>query len=164
MKFIKELIPYLVIIIIVVLIRLFIVTPVRVSGSSMHPTLKNNDIVLLKKYDKNIERFDIIVFKYKDSKLIKRVIGLPGEHIKYVNGILYINNEKIDDVKLDAQTYNFYLEELGYEIIPDGYYYVLGDNREVSQDSRTIGLISKKDIKGVGVFRIFPFNKIGVVK
>lgn len=164
MKFIKELIPYLVIIIIVVLIRLFIVTPVRVSGSSMHPTLKNNDIVLLKKYDKKIERFDIIVFEYKDSKLIKRVIGLPGEHIKYVNGILYINNEKIDDVKLDAQTYNFYLEELGYEKIPDDYYYVLGDNREVSQDSRTIGLISKKDIKGVGVFRIFPFNKIGVVK
>lgn len=94
MKVIKEFIPYLVIILIVVLIRCFVVTPVRVSGTSMYPTLKNNDIVLLKKFDKNIERFDIVVFNYNNSKLIKRVIGLPGETVKYVNGILYINNKK----------------------------------------------------------------------
>ena len=112
MKVIKEFIPYLVIILIVVLIRCFVVTPVRVSGTSMYPTLKNNDIVLLKKFDKNIERFDIVVFNYNNSKLIKRVIGLPGETVKYVNGILYINNKKIDDVKLDVSTDNFFLEEL----------------------------------------------------
>lgn len=164
MKVIKEFIPYLVIILIVVLIRCFVVTPVRVSGTSMYPTLKNNDIVLLKKFDKNIERFDIVVFNYNNSKLIKRVIGLPGETVKYVNGILYINNKKIDDVKLDVSTDNFFLEELGYDVIPDDYYFVLGDNRGVSQDSRIIGLISKKDICGVGVFRLFPLNKICVVK
>ena len=164
MKVIKEFIPYLVIILIVVLIRCFVVTPVRVSGTSMYPTLKNNDIVLLKKFDKNIERFDIVVFNYNNSKLIKRVIGLPGETVKYVNGILYINNKKIDDVKLDVSTDNFFLEELGYDVIPDDYYFVLGDNRGVSQDSRIIGLISKKDICGVGVFRLFPLNKIRVVK
>ncbi len=164
MKVIKEFIPYLVIILIVVLIRCFVVTPVRVSGTSMYPTLKNNDIVLLKKFDKNIERFDIVVFNYNNSKLIKRVIGLPGETVKYVNGILYINNKKIDDVKLDVSTDNFFLEELGYDVIPDDYYFVLGDNRGVSQDSRIIGLIYKKDICGVGVFRLFPLNKIGVVK
>ena len=164
MKVIKEFIPYLVIILIVVLIRCFVVTPVRVSGTSMYPTLKNNDIVLLKKFDKNIERFDIVVFNYNNSKLIKRVIGLPGETVKYVNGILYINNKKIDDVKLDVSTDNFFLEELGYDVIPDDYYFVLGDNRGVSQDSRIIGLISKKDICGEGVFRLFPLNKIGVVK
>ena len=160
MKVIKEFIPYLVIILIVVLIRCFVVTPVRVSGTSMYPTLKDNDIVLLKKFDKNIERFDIVVFNYNNSKLIKRVIGLPGETVKYVNGILYINNKKIDDVKLDVSTDNFFLEELGYDVIPDDYYFVLGDNRGVSQDSRIIGLISKKDICGVGVFRLFPLNKI----
>lgn len=164
MKIIKELIPYIIIIVVVVLIRCFIVTPVVVNGTSMYPTLKDKDIVLLKKFDKNIERFDIIVFNYNNSRLIKRVIGLPGEHVKYVNGILYINNEKIEDVELDVETYNFYLEDLGYDKIPDDYYFVLGDNREVSQDSRTIGLVSKKDICGVGVFRIFPLNKIGVVK
>ena len=164
MKIIKELIPYIIIIVVVVLIRSFIVTPVVVNGTSMYPTLKDKDIVLLKKFDKNIERFDIIVFNYNNSRLIKRVIGLPGEHVKYVNGILYINNEKIEDVELDVETYNFYLEDLGYDKIPDDYYFVLGDNREVSQDSRIIGLVSKKDICGVGVFRIFPLNKIGIVK
>lgn len=164
MKIIKELIPYIIIIVVVVLIRCFIVTPVVVNGTSMYPTLKDKDIVLLKKFDKNIERFDIIVFNYNNSRLIKRVIGLPGEHVKYVNGILYINNEKIEDVELDVETYNFYLEDLGYDKIPDDYYFVLGDNREVSQDSRIIGLVSKKDICGVGVFRIFPLNKIGIVK
>ncbi len=164
MKIIKELIPYLIIIVVVVLIRCFIITPVAVSGSSMYPTLKDKDVVILKKFDKNIERFDIIVFNYNGEKLIKRVIGLPGETIKYVNGILYINNEKIDDVKLDSKTDNFYLESLGYDVIPDNYYFVMGDNREYSQDSRKIGLISKDDISGVGVFRIFPLNKIGIVK
>lgn len=164
MKIIKELIPYLIIIIVVIIIRCFIVEPVRVSGNSMYPTLKDNDIVLLNKFNKNIKRFDIVVFQYGDKKLIKRVIGLPNEHIKYVNGILYINNEKIDDVDLKVETDNFYLDDLGYDKIPEGYYFVMGDNRTLSEDSRVIGLISKKDIKGVGVLRIFPLNQIGFVK
>lgn len=163
MKIIKELIPYVIIILVVVLIRCFIVTPVRVVGSSMYPTLKDGDIVLLKKFDKTIERFDIVVFKYNNSKLVKRVIGLPGEHIKYVNGVLYINNQKIEDFKLDVNTSDFYLDDLGYQLIPEDYYFVLGDNRGISNDSRSIGLISKEQISGVGVLRIFPFTKIGVV-
>ncbi|MCM1371314.1 MAG: signal peptidase I [Clostridium sp.] len=164
MKVLKELIPYFIIILIVVLIRSFIITPVRVSGDSMYPTLKDKDIVILKKFDKSIERFNIVVFNYEGKKLIKRVIGLPGEHIKYVNGNLYINNEKIDDMDLIPETSDFYLQSLGYDVIPDNYYFVMGDNRGISQDSRVIGLISKKDITGVGVFRIYPFNKIGIVK
>ena len=63
MKIIKELIPYLIIIIVVIIIRCFIVEPVRVSGNSMYPTLKDNDIVLLNKFNKNIKRFDIVVFQ-----------------------------------------------------------------------------------------------------
>lgn len=164
MKIIKEIIPYVVIILVVILIRSFVITPVRVSGSSMYPTLKDGDIVLLKKYDKNIERFDIVVCNYNDSKIIKRVIGLPGETIKYVNGFLYINNQKIEDISLNVETDDFYLEDLGYEIIPEDYYFVLGDNRGISKDSRIIGLISIDDIDGVGVLRIFPFNKIGIIK
>ena len=65
MKIIKELIPYVVIIVTVVLIRTFIITPVQVDGLSMYPTLKDNEILLLKKYDKNYKRFDIVVLKYK---------------------------------------------------------------------------------------------------
>ena len=88
MKFIKELVPYIVIIVVVVLIRTFIVTPVQVDGESMYPTLLDNQILILKKYDHSYDRFDIVVFKYNNSKLVKRVIGLPGETVSYKNNIL----------------------------------------------------------------------------
>ena len=83
-KFIKELIPYIVIIIVVVLIRTYIITPVIVVGDSMVPTLKDNQILLLNKIDyrfNEIERYDIVVIKVGKSEIIKRVIGLPGENI-----------------------------------------------------------------------------------
>ena len=83
-KFIKELIPYIVIILVVVLIRSYIITPVIVVGDSMVPTLKDNQILLLNKIDyrfNKIERYDIVVIKVGKSEIIKRVIGLPGENI-----------------------------------------------------------------------------------
>ena len=86
MRFIKEVLPYIVILLVVILIRTYIITPVIVNGESMSPTLKNNELLLLKKYDKKIERFDIVVFKYNDSRLIKRVIGLPGDKVEYKDG------------------------------------------------------------------------------
>lgn len=163
-KFIKELIPYVVIVIVVVLIRTFIVTPVQVDGESMYPTLLDNQLLLLKKYDHSYERFDIVVFKYNDSKLVKRVIGLPGETISYKDNILYINNKKIDNISLDSYTYDFDLKELGFDTIPEGYYFVLGDNRTNSLDSRAIGLIPEDSILGVTNFSIFPFKRFGIIK
>ena len=94
-KIIKELIPYLIIIVVVVTIRIFIVTPVQVSGDSMRPTLKNREILLLKKYDRSFKRFDIVVIDYDNDRLIKRIIGLPGETIKIENDKLYINGKYI---------------------------------------------------------------------
>lgn len=164
MKIIKELWSYVLIIIIVLLIRCFVVSPIRVDGSSMVPTLKDGDFLLLKKYDKEIERFDIVVLKNGSDKLIKRVIGLPGEHIEYIDNELYINHEKIVDIKLFTKTNDFMLEDLGVSVIPDDYYFVLGDNRTNSTDSRIIGLVSKKDIQGTVDFRIFPFNKFGSIE
>lgn len=161
MKFIREIIPYLIIVLLAIIIRTFIVTPVQVDGESMYPTLYNNEILLLKKYDKNYERFEIVVFKYNNSKLVKRVIGLPGETVSYKNNELYINGEKVEDVDLDVYTSDFDLSDLGYKVIPDDYYFVLGDNRINSIDSRRIGLISKDDILGTTSFAIFPFNKFG---
>lgn len=161
MKIFKEVLSYLIIILVVVLIRTFVVTPVRVDGMSMWPTLNDKEILLLKKYDKDIERFDIVVIKYGNSKLVKRVIGLPGESVKISNNNLYINHSMIDDIDLDVKTDDFSLGELGYDVIPDDYYFVMGDNREISADSRIIGLIKKEDILGITNFRIFPFNKIG---
>lgn len=164
MKFIKELVPYIVIIVVVVLIRTFIVTPVQVDGESMYPTLLDNQILILKKYDHSYDRFDIVVFKYNNSKLVKRVIGLPGETVSYKNNILYINNKEIDNIKLDAYTYDFDLSEIGFDKIPEGYYFVLGDNRTNSLDSRMIGLIPEDSIMGTTNFSIFPFKKFGSIK
>jgi len=166
MKIFKEIMSYLIIILIVVIIRTFIVTPVKVDGLSMYPTLDDKDVLLLKKYDRSFERFDIVVIKFNNTKLVKRIIGLPGESVKIANNNLYIDHSLVEDVKLDVKTEDFSISELGYDIIPEGYYFVLGDNRVNSVDSRTsaVGLISKDDIIGVTSFRIFPFNKIGGFK
>lgn len=163
MKLFKEIIPYIIIVVVVVLIRTFIITPVNVDGDSMYPTLRNKEILILKKYDKTIDRFDIVVFKNGKDDLIKRVIGLPGETLKYRDNKLYINDKQIKDVLLLTKTYDFSLSDLDLEVIPDDYYFVLGDNRINSLDSRNIGLISIKDIKGTVSFRLFPFNKIGSI-
>lgn len=165
-KIIKELYPYVIIVICVVLFRTFIATPVRVDGDSMRESLHNGDILILNKLDKSYERFDVVVINYNKSKLVKRIIGLPGENIEYKNNKLYINNKNIDDVQT-IRTLDFSLEEL-YSInkIPEDHYFVMGDNRGNSLDSRDyrVGLIKKEDIVGVTIFRLYPFNKIGLVK
>ncbi len=163
---VKEILSYVIIIIVVVLFRTFIATPVRVDGDSMDDTLKNNNILILNKLDKSYNRFDIVVIKRGRSKLIKRIIGLPGEYIKYKNNELYINNKIIDDVSI-SRTGDFDLKELyDVDIIPPNYYFVMGDNRGLSLDSRynQIGLIKKSDIVGTVSIRIFPFSKIGKIK
>jgi signal peptidase I len=140
----------------------------------MYPTLHDGYVMLLDeiyyKFDK-LDRFDIVVIKYKDSSgkselIIKRVIGLPGDKIEYKDNILYVNDEAIEEKFLsdDVVTNDFNVSDLGYEVIPDDMYLVLGDNREDSLDSRDIGLITKKDILGKVNIRIWPINKIRYVK
>lgn len=163
MKWIRELLPYIIIIIVVVFIRTFFITPVRVDGPSMNPTLANGQILLLNKTAKSFNRMDIVVFKYKKEKLIKRVIGLPGDHVKITNNKLYINDKEVEDYSNSVKTADFDLTELGVNTIPEGYYFVMGDNRYDSTDSRIIGLISQKQITGRIVYRFFPFDKFGVI-
>lgn len=159
----KAAVPYLIIIIVVVLIRSFIITPIRVDGQSMYSTLSDGDILLLKKYDKNYKRFDVVVFKNGDNRLIKRIIGLPGEKIEYKDNKLYVNDKLIKEkfLKNNQETYDFSIEELGIEKVPNGSYFVLGDNRTNSTDSRVLGTIDKNEIQGTVDFSIFPFDKIG---
>lgn len=161
---IKELIPYIIIIVVVILIRTFILTPVQVVGTSMVPTLSDKQILLLKKYDKDYKRFDIVVFKYDDSTLIKRIIGLPGEYVEYRKNNLYINGKKIEEDFIKTTTNDFKLSELNYKKIPKGYYFVMGDNRNNSIDSRYIGLVSEKQIKGISTFSLFPIKKFGSIE
>ena len=164
MKLLKELIPYIIIVVVVILFRTFIATPIRVDGPSMEDTLKNGDILFLNKLDKSYKRFDIAVIYKKDIRLIKRIIGLPGESIEYVDNTLYINGEIVDDVAL-IRTGDFTLHELyGIDKIPEGYYFVMGDNRTGSSDSRMFGCIPYEKIEGKVVFRFWPLNKMGVIK
>ena len=160
-KKIKEIIPYIVIIVCVVLIRTFLITPARVDGESMENTLYNGEIVLLNKIvlkTKGLERFDIVVFKYEKDLLIKRVIGLPGETVEYINNELYINYKKVD-IPFEFDDTN----DFKYEV-PSDEYFVLGDNRDNSKDSRYFGGVKLKNIKGKVSIILFPFNRIGKVK
>jgi signal peptidase I len=164
---IKTIGEYLIIIGFVIIIRIFIVTPIEVDGRSMESTLYDNDIMLLNivGYKTNgINRFDIVVIKYEDEYLIKRVIGLPGETVEYKDNKLYINDELTKDV-VKADTDDFSTDLLIEDgVIPKDKYFVLGDNRGNSTDSRIIGLIDKKDIMGKTNLILFPFNHFGTVK
>ena len=162
-KIFKDIIPYIIIVISVILFRSYIITPIEVEGTSMYSSLDDGEILLLKKYDKNYKRFDVIVFSNGKDRLIKRIIGLPGETLKYKGNKLYINEKYIKEpfLKNNQKTYDFSLEDLGYEQIPEGYYFVLGDNRTNSTDSRIIGPVSSKQISGKTDFVIFPFTKFG---
>lgn len=156
---IKEISPYVLIVVVIVVIRIFIATPVKVDGDSMYNTLSDNDIVLLSKLS-SIDRFDIIVLKENDNNatIIKRVIGMPGDKIKIRNNKIYINNKIIEDEYAYGETSDYDEITLG-----DDEYFVLGDNRLISKDSRYFGAIKKSDIKGKAVFRLFPFTRFGSI-
>lgn len=157
-KLLKEICPYLIIIIVVILIRTFIATPVRVDGDSMVNTLHDGEILILNKLSK-IKRYDIVVlYEEQDDNIIKRVYGLPGETIRIENNKIYINGKVIEDKFAFGKT--SFVSDI---TLKDDEYFVLGDNREISKDSRILGPINNKNIKGVTVFRLYPFNKFGTV-
>ena len=158
-----ELLPYIVILIVVVIIRTFFVTPVRVNGESMVDTLNGGEIMILNKLGE-IKRYsmvvaDIVVDKKRDDTIIKRVYGLPNEKIKCENGIIYINDRKIDDTYAYGTTFDFDEVKLG-----DDEYFLLGDNRIVSLDSRYVGPVKRSKIEGTTSFIIWPFKKFGKVE
>ncbi len=160
-KKILEWLPYIIIIIIVILIRTYLFTPIRVNGTSMYPTLKQNDLMILNKIglSKGINRWDIVVVKEDNKYIIKRVIALPGESVAYIDGKLYINKKQVDDNYSLSNTKDF--NEI---YLKDSEYFVMGDNRAVSADSRSIGPVTKEQILGKTHIRFFPFNEIGNVE
>ena len=159
----KETIPYLIAIVVIILIRTYIISPIRVDGPSMNNTLSNNDLLFLKKYEHDYERYNIIVFKFGKDKLIKRVIGLQGEEIEIKNNLVYINGEVIEEPYLDEENLDSNSSDMEKITVPAGTYFVMGDNRRESFDSRYFGPISKNQIFGVADFRIYPINKFGNV-
>ena len=167
-EFTKDTLSYILTAGAVLFVIIYVVTLQQVVGPSMNSTLKNQDIVLLSKSHYKLfdmKRFDVIAFNYADTKyLIKRVIGLPGDKVEYKNNILYINGKEVEEKFLDGhQTKDFDTLTLGYEIIPEGKYLVLGDNRENSLDSRSFGLIDEKDILGKVSIKIWPIYEIKLI-
>lgn len=149
----------------------FLGRPFTVSGASMYPTLHNGDRMVLSKVG-DVHRFDVVILKAPDENVeyIKRVIGMPGDTVEMKNGVLYINGKKVDQPFINTEALakqtvfidDFTLESLtGEAKVPEGKYFVLGDNRGVSKDSRMIGFIDRSAIEGKAVFTIWPFGRIG---
>jgi signal peptidase I len=164
---IKDIISYVLIILAVVLIRIFIFDPVRVDGPSMDNTLKNGQILILNKigYKKDkIKRYDIVVadvtINGKKERIVKRVIGLPNETIYAKDGKVYVNDKEVDSSFASTMTDDFSIEDNGLVKIPGDSYYIMGDNRAVSLDSRTFGPVKEDQIVGKASIVIWPLNKI----
>ena len=153
------------------LLFIFVGKPFTVSGQSMYPTLHNNDRMLMSKLG-DINRFDVVVLHApdQDKEYIKRVIGMPGDTVEVKEGKLYINGQPVEqpfinkEILVNKTVYidDFTLQELtGESKVPEGKYFVMGDNRGVSRDSRMIGFIDRTAIEGKAVFTIWPYNRIG---
>jgi signal peptidase I len=153
---------------IAVFIIVFIYQPVKVEGTSMMPSLADQERIFVNKFVyrlEPIERGDIVVFRYPrdpSKSYIKRVIGVAGDHIRIDGGQVYVNDQSLDEdyvppAYTDARSY----KEI---IVPAQCYFVLGDHRSMSNDSRDFGPVNQSYIYGKAVFGYWPMDKMGRVR
>ncbi|MBV4418851.1 signal peptidase I [Clostridium tyrobutyricum] len=139
-----------------------------VTGPSMQPTFHNNDIIFQERISTaigKINRGEIVVFNSKDennSNYIKRVIGIEGDTVDIKNGRVYLNGKCLEESYLPKGTVTEPNSYTTQYIIPKGYIFVLGDNRGNSTDSRILGPINIKDVKGHVIFRVYPFKNMEI--
>jgi len=157
----------LIAIIIVIPIRMFIAQPFVVSGESMFPTFNNGEYLIVDEISYrlgNLHRGDVVVFRYpNDTKrfFIKRIIGMPNEEIEIKNGIVtVINKENPEGFKLNEPYIDEPFDTTLSSVTGDGEYFVLGDNRNRSSDSRVWGTVSNKLMMGRVYLRLFPFKEM----
>lgn len=159
-------------IILVTLFVNFVVRPVRVSGVSMFPTIKDGEFAITNAFEArfgNIERGDIVVAhekKYLHAMVVKRVIALPGDRIFAHNDVVYVNGEPIVEPYLDNEwsttirdSEAIFTEDFNEVILGTDEYWLMGDNRINSIDSRHFGPCDRDEIKGKSIFILFPFNR-----
>ncbi len=149
-------------VLIAILIHLFLAQATRVYGQSMEPTLHTNDRVIVEKISYRLHpprRGDIVVVRLSDRSqpLIKRIVGLPGETIAIRDGRVFINGKPLDEPYLAQPTHG----RLPPTRIPAMHYFVLGDNRDASNDSRNFGPVPRESILGRALFRYWPPHQIG---
>ena len=144
-----------------VLIATLVLPVLQIEGTSMEPTLYNGDIVLLMKTNR-FDRGDLCGFTWNNKLLIKRVIGVPGDWIEIdTDGTVYLNGEKLDEPYVEQKALGECDLEFPYQV-PQEQYFVIGDMRESSIDSRNtvIGCIPKEQIVGKVFFRVWPFSRL----
>ena len=146
-------------------IIVFLYQPVKVEGTSMMPSLDDQERIFVNKFVHRwepIERGDIVVFRYPrdpSKSYIKRVIGVPGDRIRIDAGQLFVNNEAVEEDYVPAA----YADERSYSeiVVPPRSYFVLGDHRSMSNDSRDFGPVREGYIFGKAVFGYWPMDKLG---
>lgn len=162
---------------VLIILRCFVFSPITAIGKSMKPTLSDGQKMIGLK-NSNYERFDIITFHAPDdpdAAYVKRVIGLPGDSIRYTNDTLYVNGVEQPEPYLaehkaqltegERLSRNFSLERLfNIDKIPEGKIFVLGDNRRNSNDSRNFGLVDEKEVISTMKISLWPLDKIGFVE
>lgn len=165
LEFIKEM---MLIVLVALLFTIFIVSHNKIPTSSMVSTINEGDHVLttmLPYYYRDPEYGEIVVFRHGDESWVKRVIGLPGDEINILDGVVYRNEEALDESAYlaDGTTSEPFGENpISFPyVVPEGHYFLMGDNRLVSQDCRYLGAIDRNDIYGKAWLKIYPFNEIG---
>jgi signal peptidase I len=146
-------------------IIIFLYQPVKVEGTSMMPGLEDQERIFVNKFVyrwEPIQRGDIVVFRYPrdiSKSYIKRVIGVAGDRIRIENGQVFVNDEALDEDYVP----NEYADARSYPevTVPTGTYFVLGDHRTMSQDSRDFGPVDERLIYGKAVFGYWPMEKLG---
>jgi signal peptidase I len=148
----------------------FVMQPVKVEGTSMLPRLHDGERIFVNKlvyyHIPKIERGDIVVFWYPDDpdkSYIKRVIGLPGELLEIRDGVIYVNGQELKEPYIE-QARNVSRLNHAPMLIKPHYYFVAGDNRDQSYDSRSWGLVPEKYIYGKALFRYWPFSQASAIR
>lgn len=158
---------------IMLVVHKFVAEPHQVSGSSMVPNFKDGDFIITNKIATNfypLHRGEIIIFtnpRDNSKVFIKRVIGLPKDRVKILAGNVFLNDKKIDEPYLPQQTLtpaSTYLSEGEEIVVPDNQYFVIGDNRGGSSDSREWGPVKKELVIGQAWLRYWPIDKFGIIK
>lgn len=173
----SELREYIEALLISVVLAFFIITFIAqsflVDGSSMEPSFHDGQRLMVEKITYRLSqptRGDVVVFKYPGNtkrKFIKRVIGLPGDEILIKNGFLYINGQQMEENYINGPTYGTYsAPSYGPVIVPQDGYFVLGDNRRNSDDSRypDVGFVPKQNLVGRALFSYWPLRDVGLIK